>query len=244
MYNIRLYQHIRLDTNEIFYIGIGGGTRPWDTRRSKFWKNIANKCGYRVDIIEDCLTWDQAKELEIMLIKFYGRRDLGLGPLVNLTDGGDGAVGYVHTLEARAKLSASSRGNTNMTGKNHTDATKAKISAIKTGKKHTPEHRAKISAANAGDKNAMFGKKGKKHTPEHIAKFKATCAAKIKKQIEIFDKDMSLTIICYGRNDAADKLKVSIGCISRLCTGKISHIYNKYYLVGAPYETRTYMKHF
>ena len=53
-----------------------------------------------------------------------------------------------------------------------------------------------------------------------------------KKQIEIFDKDTTLTILCNGVVDAADKLNVSIGSISRLCSGKISHIKHKYYLVG------------
>ena len=54
-----------------------------------------------------------------------------------------------------------------------------------------------------------------------------------KKQIEIFDKETSLNILCNGVVDAADKLNVSIGSISLLCSGKISHIKKRYYLVGA-----------
>ena len=46
--------------------------------------------------------------MEIYLIKYYGRRDLGEGTLVNLTDGGDGAINL--SAEARAKMSASAKG--------------------------------------------------------------------------------------------------------------------------------------
>lgn len=95
-----LYRHIRLDTNEPFYIGIGSDEDGKHERsraswgRNKIWKRIVNKVSYRVDIIQDNLTWDEACTKEIEFIKLYGRRDLGLGPLVNLTDGGDGLIGY------------------------------------------------------------------------------------------------------------------------------------------------------
>ena len=52
-----------------------------------------------------------------------------------------------------------------------------------------------------------------------------------KKQIEIFDKEKSLKLVCDGVVDAADKLSVSIGSISRLCSGKVSHLKQRYYLV-------------
>lgn len=52
-----------------------------------------------------------------------------------------------------------------------------------------------------------------------------------KKKIEIFDKEKSLNIVCDGVVDAANKLGVSIGSISRLCSGKVSHLKQRYYLV-------------
>jgi len=45
--------------------------------------------------------------LERQLIARYGRRDLGLGPLVNGTDGGDGMSGHFPSAETRARRSAS-----------------------------------------------------------------------------------------------------------------------------------------
>ena len=124
-----VYSHTRLDTNEIFYIGIeldsnNPGIRPkTKSRRSKFWKNIINKTNYSIDIIYNNLENQEAKELEIFLIKLYGRRDLGLGNLTNLTNGGDGALGKITSSDVKLKISKSLLGknkgiNNPMYGKN------------------------------------------------------------------------------------------------------------------------------
>jgi hypothetical protein len=89
-----VYRHIRLDKNEPFYIGIGKDDtykrayQSSKTKRSDFWHNIASK-GYEVEILMDNLTWEQACEKEKEFISIYGRRDLGQGTLVNLTNGGE-----------------------------------------------------------------------------------------------------------------------------------------------------------
>jgi hypothetical protein len=90
-----VYKHIRKDTNEIFYIGIGNDkSRAFSAKgRNNHWKHIVDKYGYIVDIIETDINWQTACEKEIELIKEYGRRDLGFGTLVNMTDGGDGKLG-------------------------------------------------------------------------------------------------------------------------------------------------------
>ena len=102
-----VYRHIRLDKNEVFYIGIGiTDKRAYDKRkRNNYWNNITSKSKYRVDILFDDLTYQQAKEKEIEFIKFYGRKDLGLGTLCNMTDGGDGSTGYKPTEEMNKKRS-------------------------------------------------------------------------------------------------------------------------------------------
>lgn len=108
-----LYSHTRLDTNEVFYIGIGiikNYKRAYQSNKSRniFWKNIVNKTKYEVKIIADNLNWQEACELEKKLIKQIGRKDLGLGTLVNLTDGGDGNVGM--SQEIKDKISNSLKG--------------------------------------------------------------------------------------------------------------------------------------
>ena len=107
-----VYRHIRLDENEPFYIGIGKTIIRANShyKRSKLWKRIVNKYGYNVEILFEDLTWEQACEKEKEFITLYGRKDLNTGTLVNLTEGGEGSVGYKHTKESLLKISNTSKG--------------------------------------------------------------------------------------------------------------------------------------
>ena len=113
-----VYTHTRLDINEIFYIGIGSDIlgkhkRAFSKkRRGKFWRDMIKNREYQVNIIYDNLSWKDVCKKEIELIAKYGRRDLGKGTLVNLTNGGDGVYGYIHTKEALLKLSINSTKHT------------------------------------------------------------------------------------------------------------------------------------
>jgi hypothetical protein len=90
-----VYRHYKLDTNDVFYIGMGKENnfrRAFSKRyRNNYWLNTVSKYGYSVDIVSKNLSEEDAIELEIFLIKEYGRKDLGNGLLVNMTDGGEGA---------------------------------------------------------------------------------------------------------------------------------------------------------
>ena len=90
-----VYRHRRLDTFEVFYIGIGKTEKRAYSKknRNKWWKNIILKTEYSVEIIIEDISWKEAQEVEVLLISEYGRRDLGLGNLVNLTNGGEGTQG-------------------------------------------------------------------------------------------------------------------------------------------------------
>jgi len=93
-----LYRYWRKDLNEPFYIGIGEDSY----RKQKYYRahtkdnrnfhflNIINKAPYIVQILMEDLSWNDACLMEIEWIKFYGRKDRNLGPLVNMTDGGEG----------------------------------------------------------------------------------------------------------------------------------------------------------
>ena len=98
-----LYRHLK-PNGEVFYIGIGNNRRPYDKyNRSTHWKGIIKKYGYEVQILKSDLTWEDACDLENILINYYGRKDLGLGTLVNHTDGGEGIQNI--SDETRKKMS-------------------------------------------------------------------------------------------------------------------------------------------
>jgi len=109
-----VYFHRRKDTNEIFYVGIGKKKyRARDKQgRNKYWWNIVNKVGYDIEIVHHKVKYKKAMELEIHYIKEFGRRDLGLGNLVNLTDGGNVKTGYKHNEESKKKISKSHKNKT------------------------------------------------------------------------------------------------------------------------------------
>jgi hypothetical protein len=109
-----VYVHKRLDTNIIFYVGIGTGQKFkrafYQKDRTDWWKKIVGKAGYSVEIILNNVTRKEACEKEVELISFYGRRDLGLGSLVNLTNGGEYNIGRKKTIEERKKISNALKG--------------------------------------------------------------------------------------------------------------------------------------
>jgi hypothetical protein len=92
-----VYRHIRKDKDQVFYIGIGTDdkgkhTRAFSKNRNRYWKRIVDKTDYEVEILFDDITKEDAINKEIEFISTYGRHDLGLGTLCNLTDGGEGVV--------------------------------------------------------------------------------------------------------------------------------------------------------
>ena len=110
----------------------------------------------------------------------------------NLTDGGEGFIGYRHSPETLAKISAAKKVSPRVAehiaklaeanrGRHPTPETRAKMSASRKGKPKSPEWRAKMSAARKGIKftpewcaNISKGRKGKAISAEHRAKISAT----------------------------------------------------------------------
>tara|TARA_R110000744_G_C19176831_1_gene542301 strand:+ start:93 stop:773 length:681 start_codon:yes stop_codon:yes gene_type:complete len=94
MKNKVVYIHKKGTNGQVFYIGIGNENRPYvKENRSTHWNRTVNKHDIDVCVIKKGLSWEEACDIEVALISFYGRKDKGLGNLVNLTDGGEGAVG-------------------------------------------------------------------------------------------------------------------------------------------------------
>ena len=102
-----VYKHIRLDNNIVFYIGIGKSKsrayKKEKSARNNHWFNIVNKAGYKVELIKEGLSKDDAINLEKELILKYGRTDLKTGTLCNKTAGGEGCFNPVH-VNGRKKV--------------------------------------------------------------------------------------------------------------------------------------------
>jgi hypothetical protein len=171
-----LYRHIRLDKNEVFYIGIGKDCEGKYKRayskniRNEHWFNIVSLTDYEIEIILDDLTWEKAGEKEKEFIKLYGRSCVNQGTLTNISEGGIGGScsGYLNGMFGKGyKLSGESNG---MHGKHHKQSSiesmiaswdhdrKNKASQRVSGDKNPakiPEIAKLISKSKLGDKNPM-----------------------------------------------------------------------------------------
>ena len=154
-----VYRHIRLDKNEPFYIGIGKDVKRAYSKhsRSTFWKKIVSKTDYEVEILFDDLTWDEACDKEKEFIKLYGRKDIGTGILANMTDGGEGMIGYKHSEETKLQNSINKKGNKYWVGKTHKEDSKKKISESKKG-----------HSVNKGKSHPAWNKGNRKVDPDII----------------------------------------------------------------------------
>lgn len=123
---------------EPFYIGKGKGDRyisHFKGHRLKSKTYISNKINHLISIdkkptvvkLYENLTEEEAFELERHLISTIGRHNDKKGPLVNITDGGEGVSGLKHTEESRSKMSLKGEKHPNF-GKNLQESTKEKIS--------------------------------------------------------------------------------------------------------------------
>lgn len=142
-----VYEYIRLDTNEPFYVGKGHGDRWKDMRRNynSHFMNIINKVEVAVNILADNLTENEAFGLEVYYIYLY--RDVVGYDMCNIQDGGEG-----HSLY----------GNLNpFYGKKHSEESLEKMRKSHTGKYPSIETREKLSNQRTGEGNNMWGKRGK-----------------------------------------------------------------------------------
>ena len=209
-----VYEHIRLDKMEPFYIGKGKGERAYELYRNDHHDAITDEYGHAVVIIADNLTEEEAYWLERDTIEDYvfnlgngidikGHDDYDheLPHLTNMDWGGiGGKSGIQQSEETRRKRSESMKGKNK--GKKLSDKARKNISEAKKGKPSprkgmhlSEETKRKMSKANKG-----------KSAPNRSKVICITTG-------ETFD----------SQTEASNHYKVAHSGISNCCRGKYKH---------------------
>jgi hypothetical protein len=100
--------------NEPIYVGKGKERRAWvhlrRTDKHPFTQRLQKMKRNGIKPVIEFLCKDVDEELSFLCeeeaISLYGRKDLGKGPLLNLSDGGDGPAGYKPSVEHCAKVAS------------------------------------------------------------------------------------------------------------------------------------------
>lgn len=109
--NVCVYLHVN-SNNEVFYVGIGNNKRPYNrTGRSKEWlEYVKSICfDYKIEVLVENINYGEASEYEKNLIQMFGRKDKGLGTLLNKTDGGGWTEKYARLNNLYKKRKAKER---------------------------------------------------------------------------------------------------------------------------------------
>jgi hypothetical protein len=164
-----VYCHRNPLTNEIFYIGKGKNQRAYNSQsRGKHWKNYVKKNGIPiVEILYENLNEEQSLIIEKEMIDKLGRKDLGLGKLINETDGGDGISGLKHNDETKEKIKLSRIGKpSNNKGKTWKQKNKRPVGFIR-GEYKTRKDKGKKFTSEIKDKM----KEGKRKNSKPILQY-------------------------------------------------------------------------
>jgi hypothetical protein len=231
-----VYEHLRQDTNAVFYVGKGSGARCSTSQgRNGWWQGIAKKHGYTARIRLTVASEELAYLAEQELIDQYRR--LGC-QLVNMTDGGEGMTGHKMAPEVVERRAAKQRGiarpqtSAKMKGKQKSEEHRRNLSLAKKGTKaseavkqkmsesrkgrpshmlgktHLQETKIKIAEALKGEKNHFFGKT---HSPEAIAKIIAANVGRKDSEATRLKKSVAHT----GSNNPRYNVKLSQEQIDR-----------------------------
>jgi hypothetical protein len=193
-----VYRHIRLDTNQPFYIGAAKNINRAYSRRERNikWRQIVAKTEYLVEMLFEDIPLEKAYEKEMEFIKIHGREDLGEGTLVNMTDGALGSIRAVVSTETIAKRSVKIKGVSKpwQIGKPIWPG----------GSKLSEEHKAKLR---------------KPHKPLTFTSERINADMNKMKEVYVYNIEGHF-IAEYGSvGMAAKELSVDAGCISKVANG-------------------------
>jgi len=180
------YAYLREDKTP-YYIGKGTGNRIYSTNR-KGLKPPKDKS--RIIYLKQNLTEEEAFRHEIYMIDVFGRKDLGTGILVNMTNGGEGTSGSLRSDETRKRMSDANR------GKNHPNY----------GKTASEETRKRMSDAHKGENHPNYGKTASEETRKRMSEASKNPSEETRRKISEASK---------GRkwwNDGCGNCKMMIEC--------------------------------
>lgn len=141
----QVYFHRKKDNPEIvFYVGISKKDNELRANsshsRTKIWHNTVLKHGLIVEIVHSFIDIEEAKKLELIYIKKFGRREIDGGTLVNYSKGGDIGNGNVWTEDRKNRFKP----------KPISEKTREKMRLSQLGKKRSYEQKQKMSTIRIG----------------------------------------------------------------------------------------------
>lgn len=216
-----VYSHLRLDTNKIFYIGIGAKYRnstdysrakQKGKNRSLLWNRVVSKTKYSINIIFESDDYDTVKNKEKQLIKFYGKiKDKKGGILVNFTDGGDGLLGFRAKNSIKSVYLYDKGGNFLREFEAHVDC--ANFLGVK-----------RVSVSLSVNKNFLIKNHIVKNYKTKKVKPIKNISEKLKerrsKKVIQMDRNKNKIKIWTSTEEAAKALEISGGHIREVCAGK------------------------
>lgn len=229
-------------SHEPFYVGKGKSARIKDTlydRGSFKGKKIRKMREQGVEIIThkviESLSNEESLLREVELISTIGRRDRGMGPLVNTTDGGEGRTGSPHSEEAREKISRSKKGQG--LGRRHRPETIERLRESQSGesngfygKRHNDETKARHSKRVSGSSHPMFGRKHSEEVRERISRNRKgrvsevaiqEAALNMIKPVLMYDLSMNLLGEFGSVKAASEGTGINESIISKCCRGEV-----------------------
>jgi hypothetical protein len=171
--NYYVYAFLRETDLTPYYIGKGIGKRAFATHGRRV---SAPKDKNRIIILYQNLTENQAYNIEILLIDFYGREDLGTGRLLNMTSGGDGRSKIIVKEETREKLSNANKGKNNPMfvktawNRGQTKETNQKLAEIGNKLKGNKAWNVGVPHTDEAKNKMSISRKGRKLSEEHKRK--------------------------------------------------------------------------
>lgn len=128
-----------------------------------------------IRVLDSGLDEETAFEFEMFLISEIGRKDLGTGPLTNMTAGGEGLRGLNRDLSGENNPNYGKRGEDAVWwGRKHSDETKQKMSLNQKGKTISESHKQAMRKpkSEAGRKAIAEARKTSTYRPSEETKHK------------------------------------------------------------------------